>query len=441
MLHIGITGQSGFLGTHLYNHLGLQPGAALVPFERRAFEPYASDPGADPKAFDTGTSADGNTLCDWVRQCDVIIHLAALNRHPEPETLYETNVALVDRLIHAMEATGARPHVLFSSSTQEEKDNPYGRSKAEGRKRLSAWAQRNGATFTGLVIPNVFGPFGLPFYNSVVATFCHQLTHGETPRIEVDGVLKLIYVDNLVKAIWRLIQEPAWAQATGGHGHTAPTGHAGADAAPGSLAHVIPDGDAAPDGHTDAIPDGDHHAYTVPADAEITVSALLRLLEGFRADYFDKGVIPALAGPFELNLFNTFRSFIDQRSFFPKTLTRHADDRGAFVEIARTHPGGQVSFSTTLPGITRGEHFHTRKIERFAVLRGQARIALRRIGTDEVLAFDLDGDKPSFVDMPVWYTHNITNTGNGELLTLFWINEFFDPTDPDTYFVKVNPPL
>ena len=111
------------------------------------------------------------------------------------------------------------------------------------------------------------------------------------------------------------------------------------------------------------------------------------------------------------------------------------------MEIARTHPGGQVSFSTTLPGITRGEHFHTRKIERFAVLRGQARIALRRIGTDEVLAFDLDGDKPSFVDMPVWYTHNITNTGNGELLTLFWINEFFDPTDPDTYFVKVNPPL
>lgn len=395
MLHIGITGQSGFLGTHLYNYLGLQPGVALVPFERGAFEPYASDPGAsaaDPKAFDTGTSADGNTLCDWVRQCDVIIHLAALNRHPEPETLYETNVALVDRLIHAMEATGARPHVLFSSSTQEEKDNPYGRSKAEGRKRLSAWAQRNGATFTGLVIPNVFGPFGLPFYNSVVATFCHQLTHGETPRIEVDGVLKLIYVDNLVKAIWRLIQEPT-------------------------------------------------HAYTVPPDAEITVSALLRLLEGFRADYFDKGVIPALAGPFERNLFNTFRSFIDQRSFFPKTLTRHADDRGAFVEIARTHPGGQVSFSTTLPGITRGEHFHTRKIERFAVLRGQARIALRRIGTDEVLAFDLDGDKPSFVDMPVWYTHNITNTGNGELLTLFWINEFFDPTDPDTYFVKVNPPL
>ena len=394
MLHIGITGQSGFLGTHLYNYLGLQPGVALVPFERGAFEPYASDPGAaaDPKAFDTGPSADGNTLCDWVRQCDVIIHLAALNRHPEPETLYETNVALVDRLIHAMEATGARPHVLFSSSTQEEKDNPYGRSKAEGRKRLSAWAQRNGATFTGLVIPNVFGPFGLPFYNSVVATFCHQLTHGETPRIEVDGVLKLIYVDNLVKAIWRLIQEPT-------------------------------------------------HAYTVPPDAEITVSALLRLLEGFRADYFDKGVIPALAGPFERNLFNTFRSFIDQRSFFPKTLTRHADDRGAFVEIARTHPGGQVSFSTTLPGITRGEHFHTRKIERFAVLRGQARIALRRIGTDEVLAFDLDGDKPSFVDMPVWYTHNITNTGNGELLTLFWINEFFDPTDPDTYFVKVNPPL
>ena len=112
----------------------------------------------------------------------------------------------------------------------------------------------------------------------------------------------------------------------------------------------------------------------------------------------------------------------------------NTDDRGSFVETVKTQLGGQVSFSTTKPGITRGNHFHTRKIERFAVIRGKARIQLRRIGTKEVMNFDLDGSQPGYVDMPVWYTHNITNTGTEELYTIFWINEFFDPNDPDTYY-------
>jgi UDP-2-acetamido-2,6-beta-L-arabino-hexul-4-ose reductase len=115
----------------------------------------------------------------------------------------------------------------------------------------------------------------------------------------------------------------------------------------------------------------------------------------------------------------------------------NTDDRGTFVETIKSNLGGQVSFSTTKPGITRGNHFHTRKIERFAVIKGKARIQLRRIGTDNILNFDLDGNHPSYVDMPIWYTHNITNVGNDELYTIFWINEFFDPDDSDTFFEKV----
>jgi UDP-2-acetamido-2,6-beta-L-arabino-hexul-4-ose reductase len=118
-------------------------------------------------------------------------------------------------------------------------------------------------------------------------------------------------------------------------------------------------------------------------------------------------------------------------------LKLNTDDRGSFVETVKLNSGGQISFSTTKPGITRGNHFHTRKAERFAVIKGKARIQLRRIGTDEVLNFYLDGDNPSFVDMPVWYTHNITNIGNEEVYTIFWISEFFDPNDPDTYFEEV----
>jgi len=136
-------------------------------------------------------------------------------------------------------------------------------------------------------------------------------------------------------------------------------------------------------------------------------------------------------------LLNTFLCYIDHKDFFPFQLTRHADNRGSFVELIKLNSGGQVSFSTTKPGITRGNHFHTRKAERFAVIKGKARINLRKIGTDEVLSFDLDGVKPSFVDMPIWYTHNITNIGDEELITIFWISEHYNPEDGDTFFEKV----
>ena len=170
---------------------------------------------------------------------------------------------------------------------------------------------------------------------------------------------------------------------------------------------------------------------------EAKVSVLLKILEGYKANYFGKGEIPALGKPFERNLFNTFLCYIDPKSFFPFKLKLNSDIRGSFVECIKLNSGGQVSFSTTVPGITRGNHFHTRKAERFAVIKGNALIELRRIGTSEVLSFELDGENPSFVDMPIWYTHNITNTGSEELYTIFWINELFNPADPDTYFEKV----
>ena len=128
---------------------------------------------------------------------------------------------------------------------------------------------------------------------------------------------------------------------------------------------------------------------------------------------------------------------MDIENHFPVKLKQSTDERGSFVETIKLNSGGQVSFSTTKPGITRGNHFHTRKAERFAVIKGKARIQLRRIGTDKVLNFELDGNEPSYVDMPVWYTHNITNVGDDDLYTIFWINEFFDPDDPDTFFEKV----
>jgi len=379
MKKIGITGQAGFVGTHLYNTIELCPEKYVrIPFEDEYF-------------------LDDKKLQKFVSECDVIVHLAAMNRHNEPQVIYDTNINLVKQLISACEHTKSTPHVLFSSSTQEERDNPYGKSKREGRGLFEDWAKRTGSMFTGLVIPNIFGPFGNPYYNSVVATFCHQLTHGETPKIDVDGELNLIYVGELVNEILEIIDSK----------------------------------DAS--GYENKF----YENIKIKHTATIKVSDLLGKLEGFNQNYFIKSIFPDLDNPFERNLFNTFVCYIDHKTFFPFHLKLNTDERGSFVETIKLNSGGQVSFSTTLPGITRGNHFHTRKAERFAVIKGRARIDIRRIGTDKVLSFNLDGKQPSFVDMPIWFTHNVTNIGEEELYIIFWISEHFNHKDPDTFFEKV----
>ena len=150
----------------------------------------------------------------------------------------------------------------------------------------------------------------------------------------------------------------------------------------------------------------------------------------------ENGIFPNLEDSFQKALFNTFRCYIPV-SHYPVKFIKHTDNRGSFVEIARTNSSGQFSYSTTVPGITRGNHFHTRKAERFAVISGKARIQLRKTGSEEVIDYYLDGDEPAYVDMPIWHTHNIKNIGEEELITLFWINEPYNPEDADTYFEDV----
>lgn len=372
MLKIGITGQAGFVGTHLYNTIAFFPDEfQRIDFQKEFFE-------------------NESKLNEFVSQCDVIVHLAAMNRHNDPQVIYDTNLGLVQKLVQSLVATNSKSHVLFSSSTQEEKDNLYGKSKKEGRELMINWANNSEGNFTGMIIPNVFGPFGHPNYNSVVATFCHKLTHNELPKIDSDGDLKLIYVGELVDSILSEIRSKK--------------------------------------GKPEVL---------VQHTSESKVSQLLTILESYKTQYQDNGIIPAISNTFELNLFNTFRCYMDIATHFPVKFVEHTDPRGSFVEIIRLGVGGQVSFSTTVPGITRGNHYHTRKIERFAVIKGKALIQLRRIGTDEVLDFYLDGDEPAYVDMPIWYTHNIKNIGDEILYTNFWINEFYDANDPDTYFENV----
>ncbi|MGX9984889.1 polysaccharide biosynthesis C-terminal domain-containing protein [Soonwooa purpurea] len=369
---IGITGQKGFVGSHLYNTLGLFPEEfERIDFQKEYFEDEAK-------------------LDEFVSKCDVIVHLAAMNRHESEQFIYETNVALANKLVDSLKRTNSKAHVLISSSTQEERDNLYGKSKREGREAIVNWANENGGKATGLIIPNVFGAFGKPFYNSFIATFCHQLTHGETPTIANDGDVKLIYVQELVmKMIDEIRSEKSQPE------------------------------------------------LVIEPTSTNKVSEVLALLNDYKTKYFDGGEIPLLNSKFEHNLFNTYRSYIDYKTHYPVKFTQHTDPRGAFVEVIRLGIGGQCSFSTTVPDITRGNHYHTRKIERFAVIKGKALIQLRKIDTDEVLDFYLDGTEPAYVDMPIWYTHNIKNIGTEDLYTIFWIDEPFNPEDADTYFEEV----
>jgi UDP-2-acetamido-2,6-beta-L-arabino-hexul-4-ose reductase len=371
MIKIGVTGSNGFIGWHLCRTLELSINKfELIEFKRDWFNQVIE-------------------LDTFVSKCDIIVHLAGVNRHNEERTIYNSNVGLAEILIESFIRTSFKGHVLFSSSIQEDRLNTFGNSKKTARELISNWANNSGAKFHGLIIPNVFGAFGLPFYNSVISTFCHQLVNNETPKIENDATLNLIYVNDLVKNIIELFDKES------------------------------------------------NGNINIKYTDSLKVSEILKLLIRFKYTYLENGQIPNFLNQFEINLFNTFRSHFNLQNHYPVKYKNNIDERGNFVEIIRIETGGQVSFSTSKKGVVRGNHFHTRKIERFSVIKGKALIQLRKIGTSEIFNYYLSGDEPAYVDMPIWYTHNIKNIGEEELYTIFWINEFYDVNDSDTYFEQV----
>jgi len=369
-IKVGITGMVGFVGSHLRDNLKQHKDIEVLPFEDSYYQ--------NPAAF-----------IDFAKKADVIVHLAGVNRD-EPQVVYQKNIELMEKLLEFIDASGNKPYILFSSSTQIEKDNEYSKGKKRAMELLQQWAEKKDASAVSMVIPNVFGDGGRPFYNSVVATFCYQVTHGEKPTILKDGQMSMIYINDLVSDIYKLIKDRK---------------------------------------------KGYRIEYIKPR-AEIKVSELLDLLNKFKDFYFSKGMVPAISSDLQRDLYNIFITYMEQADW-QRNLKLNTDQRGSFVEVFKLENGGQVSFSTTKPGITRGNHYHIRKNEKFCVISGQASIKLRRTGTDKIIEYKVSGDKPAWVEMPIYYTHNITNTGDNELLTLFWINEHFNPDDPDTFYEEV----
>jgi len=371
---VGITGPNGFVAGHLARRLTHQKGVQVVACPREAFN--------SPDA-----------LAQFVDRCDTIVHLAAMNRGND-EDIHATNTSLVARLISAAQLCERKPHIVFSSSTQRDLDNAYGRSKKQGEEQLLQWASSgdDGAA-TVLVIPNVYGPGCRPFYNSVVATFCHTLALGEEPTLIQDDEVEFIWINDLVDVLCETIENrPVMAQ-----------------------------------------------VRRVDGSALLNISELLAKLCGFRESHAEHDMVPDISDPLDASLYATYLSYVslEEHCHRPEV---HSDDRGQLFEIIRMANGGQVFFSTTKPGVIRGNHFHTRKIEWFCVLKGEAAIRLRRVddaSDASVHEFRVSGDEPQFISIPVLHTHQIENVGEEELLTMFWCNEVFRAEDPDTYFEKV----
>ncbi len=339
------------------------------------------EPNVELFIADRTTFGSPEKLAAFVLNCDAVVHLAGVNRGDDEE-VESANPRLARLLVDAMERADVRPHLLFSSSTHAERDTPYGRSKRAATAIFSDWSERVGAKFSNLILPHIFGEHGRPFYNSVVSTFCHQLAGGDEPRIEIDGELELLHVRDVSELVLTTIRSDR---------------------------------------------SGDVRASGV----HLTVSEMLDRVRDMGQCYL-RGLIPRFNSTIDLQLFNTFRSYLFPH-YYPVAIERREDDRGSLFEAVKAFHGGQTFFSTTRPGIVRGNHFHFSKVERFLVVEGEAVIRLRRLFDGRVLEFAVNGDRPCFVDIPTLHTHNNTNVGDGRLLTLFWSHEIFDPAHPDTY--------
>ena len=363
-----ITGADGFIGKNLVLHLAERKDAEVLPFTR-----------------ETGREALGKL----VAQADFIFHLAGINRPQQPEE-FQDNADLTVLLCEAVAASGRKIPVLYSSSIQAELDNPYGQSKRAAEDALLSLQKLHGVSVFLYRLPNVFGKWARPNYNSVVATFCHNIARGLPIRINDESTkVTLVYVDDVISSFL--------------------------DALDGNLT-TTPFVDVAPQ-------------YTV------TVGELAKQIHAFRSTR-ENMVTESVGVGFVRALHSTYVSYLPPEDF-SYSVQRHADPRGVFVEMLKTKDSGQFSFFTAHPGITRGGHYHHSKTERFLVIKGKACFRFRHMVTGEFHEIFVDGDESIVVETVPGWTHDITNVGDDEMIVMLWANEIFDRQNSDTFACPV----
>ena len=332
-------------------------------------------------ALDHAAFDNDNTLQAAVGGAQAVLHFAGVNRAPD-DVVEAANPEIASRLAEACKVTGVTPHIVYANSTHSSSDTPYGRSKRIAGEILS----QVGSRYTEMMLPHIFGECARPRYNNVTATFVEAVIADDTPDIDANGRVSLLHA--------------------------------------GTAAQLA----------LDAVINGTDGSLR-PEARDIAVTDLFALIQQLHTNY-QANIYPDLGDPFTVALFNSYRAALYPDGF-PRPLNLNSDARGTLFEAVKGGGGGQVFLSTTRSGVTRGDHFHLNKVERFLVVQGEAVIRIRKVLSDGVYEYRVSGDAPSPVDMPTLHTHSIENVGKGDLLTLFWTHDLFDPANPDTFADKV----
>jgi len=364
-----ITGSNGFVAKNLIEHLKRKEDIELYLFSKKD---------------------SLNLLEAYVTEADFIFHLAGVNRPENIGEFYEGNSNLTKKIVSILQKNNKTTPIVLSSSTQATLDNDYGKSKKEAEDILLEYSNSSTASIYIYRLPNVFGKWCKPNYNSVIATWCYNITHDMQIQVNNRDIeLNLVYIDDVV------------------------------------------------DSFISSLTANTERKYVeIPTIYKKTLGEIEELLFQFKNNRTSL-IIPHVAHGFERALYATYLSYLPNNSFSYE-LHGHQDERGTFYEILKTLDSGQFSLSTTAPGVTRGNHYHHTKNEKFLVVKGEALIEFRHISTDEIVQYKVSDKKMEIVEMIPGYTHNITNIGSEEMILFLWANETFDSNNPDTYFLEVN---
>lgn len=369
-MRVLVTGSGGFIGRNLCAVLRARDAVEIFEFDI----PHSSD-----------------DLAQALSKVDFIIHLAGVNRPKDPAEFETGNAGSIDEICQQLDALDRRPKIILSSSVQAEQENPYGLSKRHAEERLEKYVADTGAVGVVYRLKNLFGKWCRPNYNSVTATFCHNIANDLSITIsDPNQRIALIHIDEVVSAFVAELKKTQ-------------TGFSYADPLPAT---------------------------------EITLGQLAETLRGYKL-MRENLLLPNFTCRFERALYGTYLSYLGEYNF-DYTLEKKSDPRGSLAEFVKSSAIGQIFVSRTKPGITRGDHYHHTKTEKFLVLNGEAVIRFRRIDSDEVIEYPVRGEEFRVLDIPPGYTHSIENVGQEELVTLFWVCEPFDPERPDTCFEPVH---
>jgi len=342
--------------------------------------------------YEYDINTEPELLDKYTKECDFVFHLAGVNRPEKEEDFMKGNFGFTSTLLEKLKEHNNKCPILITSSIQAALDNPYGRSKKAGEDLMFAYSKETGAKVLVYRFTNLFGKWCRPNYNSVVATFCYNIANGLPIQVNNENAeLNLAYIDDVIEEI---------INALNGKGTC-----------------------------------GEDNFYYIPVTHKVTLGEIATLIKSFRESRTNL-MLPNMKDEFSKKLYSTYLSYLPEKEF-SYDVKMNVDNRGSFTELFKTEDRGQVSVNISKPGITKGNHWHHTKNEKFVVVSGKGVIRFRKIDSEEIIEYFVSSEKMEVIDIPVGYTHNIENLGDTDMVTVMWANEVFNKEKPDTYFLEV----